>query len=102
MSAVELSAFELEVIFHALEDACIKEEDQVDDYSGRFMFGETCFGFIGGVGMFAEFISGLKAQESDEALGLADDLAKRVKTDSMARDTIFYFPGVKLEEASAA
>ena len=102
MSAIELSAYELEVIFHALENACIEEEDQVDDYSGRFMFGETCFGIIGGVGMFAEFISALKAQECDEAFGLADEFAKRVKTDSMARDMIFYFPGVKLEEASAA
>lgn len=102
MSAVELSPFELETIEDALQDAGIEEDDLALDYSGRFMFGERCFGIIGDASIFARFVAALTNQGTDEAAELVGEFVQRVKTDSMARDTIYYFPGILLEEASAA
>lgn len=62
------------------------------DYSGRAMYGETCAGFTTG----CEFALGI---DLGRLMGEdAEKLANKARTDSMGRDTIVYFPGVKLED----
>jgi hypothetical protein len=85
-----------EAAVEALDDL-----DQVSiygDYSGRAMYGATCFGVVvpdAGHAM-AWLVSLAERIGADEARGLA--LAAR--TDSMGRDLIVYFPGYKLEDAA--
>lgn len=74
------------------------------DYSGRGMYGRTCFGFIGNATtlckFFVAFVSEAASYSDDDALieriEVADELAERVRTDDMGGDTIYYFPGVIL------
>lgn len=63
-----------------------------NDYSGRGMYGETCFGVSGA----DEFTLGVIFHRlmGDTAV----ELANRANTDTLGRGTIVYFPGVKLED----
>jgi hypothetical protein len=85
------------------------DEDQVRwDYSGRGMYGRTCFGFTGNQRNLVAFALGLgyesRAQEDDPSeeveftQGDAISFLAAVRTDSMGLDTIFYFPGVEVEQ----
>jgi len=66
-----------------------------DDYSGRGMYGEQCFGVVlHDAREFALFI--LCVGQVDHTL--AQSLARKVRTDNMGYDMIYYFPGVQLEE----
>lgn len=78
----------------AVEEAAeYAEVDLRRDYSGRFMFGDTCFGIVGDAGGFAAFIA--EIAQSDGAL--AERLSKSATTDSMGLSTIYYFRGFALE-----
>jgi len=89
-----------------LEDAEIDERAARWDYSGRGMYGRTCFGFTGNVRTLAAFFTqlgfaaGQKVAEDgsrcDELETLIDVLAGELTTDSMGLDTIFYFPRVEV------
>lgn len=76
------------------------DSDLRRDYSGRFMYGDECFGIVGGPGEFAEFIALIASDEADGCAteGLAKRLADAVKTDSMGLSTIYYFPGYLLAD----
>lgn len=65
------------------------------DYSGRGMYGATCFGITGNLWLFGKFLLALSDCLDD--VEVMDDLMDRVCTDSMGHDTIFYFPGLKVE-----
>lgn len=64
-----------------------------DDYSGRGMYGKTCFGIVAdnSVLLGAALIITL-----GEDLGL--QMAEKTVTDSMGRSTIFYWPGWTVAE----
>lgn len=61
-------------------------------YSGRAMYGDTCFGIVGTPGQTAQFLIAL----AEEDRMLAVDLAEAMTTDSMGRSMITYFPGYAL------
>ena len=72
-----------------------------EDYSGRGMFGRTCFGLVysGTAGQLCACF--LRAMD-DDGTGTAQELADLLddmRTDSMGYDTIYYFPGWELEES---
>lgn len=83
----------LEAVFQAGLD-----EDAVRwDYGGRYMYGKTCFGVIGGINDFAVFLVELATQDV-EGYDWANEFAQRVRMDNMANEYIFYFPHVELTE----
>lgn len=59
------------------------------DYSGRAMYGGTCFAIVGSDQDLLEFMVFL-AQEDAEA---AETLARSVRRDNMGMDMVFYWPG---------
>lgn len=69
-------------------------------YSGRGMYGKTCFGFVGDEEQYAEFLFALIEQNHEDdahvsdAIQVAREFSSRVCRDSMGFETIFYFPGV--------
>jgi hypothetical protein len=65
------------------------------DYSARGMYGASCFGIIGDLRLYGNFILALSIYVDD--IDEMTDLVNRVRTDSMGHDTIFYFPGFKVE-----
>lgn len=60
------------------------------DYSGRGMFGQKCFGIVGGIGDLVTFMMELVKEEPD----LAQEMASYIQHDSMGLDSIYYFPDV--------
>jgi hypothetical protein len=58
----------------------------MDDYSGRFMYGETCVGVVGSQFELASFWSGLP-------LAIRETLGQP-RIDNMGLDFIWYWPGV--------
>lgn len=79
------------------------------DYSGRSMYGRTCFGFVGGLQDLARFFTELgrgqgwfdqsgDPDEYPDLCDLVDALQRSLTRDSLGFDTIFYFPGVDVTE----
>jgi len=84
-----------EVVFDAADMAGLDtDEDLRRDYSGRFMFGEECFGIVGDAGSYGEFMANVAMEDAD----LAKALAGAVRTDSMGLSTIYYFPGYRMAD----
>jgi len=68
-----------------LQDICEDLGIEYDPfYSGRGMFGATCFSITGGTSDLVRFLRALDDEDADE---LVDP-----STDSMGRDTVFYWP----------
>jgi hypothetical protein len=66
-----------------------------DSYSGRFMYGSKCCGFVCDHSKLVSLGVELHQLMGDEAL----DLARRAKTDNLGMyDMIIYFPGYLLED----
>lgn len=85
----------LEIIVEAAESANIDPDNIRGDYSGRGMYGSTCFGVI--VANMSEFLRFmLEIERTDCGFDYTNYLADWVNQDSMGYDTIYYFPGVKL------
>lgn len=78
-------------------------------YSGRGMYGGTCFGFTGTMEDYSYFLLGLvnwfytQTEDIADSIQLAGFFVERVQTDNMGRSTIFYFPGIEVvdDEANA-
>lgn len=90
-------------ILAALDYADMDSEDAPHwGYSGRSMYGRTCFGFVGTMEDYTNFILGLvdvfydQTEDIDVSKHLAGQFGERVATDSMGHDTIFYFPGIQV------
>lgn len=67
-----------------------------DDYSGRGMYGKSCIGVTGDdIGNVIRMLFELKDNDEDLAYVLVDG---RIATDSMGLSTIFYWPGVSVED----
>ena len=72
-------------------------------YSGRFMYGRTCFGIVvEDERDLVKFFSGLKdaIEATDEDSELLDSLQDNMSTDDMGRRMIAYFPGYSLDGPS--
>lgn len=90
-------------ILAALDYADMDSEDGPRwGYSGRGMYGRTCFGFVGTMEDYSNFLLGLvdvfydQTEDIDTAKYLASQFGERVSTDSMRYDTIYYFPGIQV------
>lgn len=93
---IKLSALE-KVLWQADID-----DDQVRlDYSGRGMYGQACFGFTGTMEDYTRFVVAMLThytpeRESECSEDYAIALGQGVRTDSMGRDMIFYFPDFRV------
>lgn len=68
-----------------LQDICEQHEIEYDPYySGRGMFGATCFSITGKTSDLVRFLRALDDEDADE---LVDPT-----TDSMGLDIVFYWP----------
>ena len=94
-------------------DELVTKADEYDDieftdsYSGRFMFGRLCFGFVGSTGAVDEFYNilrdimldeGISESVREEAEHFFTDRRKDIAQDNMGLKFIFYFPYVSVEE----
>lgn len=73
------------------------------DYSGRGMYGETCFGLVGHVRQITKVLMALvgeAAANGDDTVPLFE-MVDRTRTDDMGRATIVYFPGYEIVGESA-
>ena len=97
--ATKLGPLDTEAVVEAAEAAGLEGDDLRRDYSGRGMFGDRCFGIVGGPREFAAFIAEVTMAESDGRAteGLAGRLAENVVTDGMGLSTIYYFPAYLLD-----
>lgn len=86
-----------QLLLDAADAADIEEDYLRWDYSGRGMYGRSCFGIVGRMADYSRFLVAL-ATEGEEGHDVAWELTDRVSTDNMAYDTIFYFPGAQIED----
>lgn len=91
----------------ALEAAGVTEYSLRDDYSGRYMYGDTCLGIVvpSAASLLAVFavlggeVRNMFDDDDDEYEGADEyvdrlvEFANAARTDNMAYDTIVYFPG---------
>lgn len=97
-------------IVSALEQANVDTDNIRADYSGRGMYGETCFAItfdtINELGRFLVELTASLAEDTmcDEepdvydATETARKLAVRMRTDSMGGGIVAYFPSITLED----
>lgn len=107
-----LSANETTILVDALDAPGIDGYRLSLDYSGRGMYGDTCFGVIFENGVSAAFSwlaalgyqlgydEGQDGTPEDVDTDLATDLARNARTDNMGYSTIVYFPRFQLDEES--
>lgn len=79
------------------------DETQIrDNYSGRGMYGETCVGVVGSsVATAIQFMYALAEVLHDDEYDQKDfvlEMAEAIRTDNMAFNTIFYFPGYTVSD----
>ena len=75
----------------------LADEDVYKGYSGRAMYGSTCFGLtLNDERQYGRFLVELATTDHD----LAIDLAERVTTDQLGLGQIFYFPGLDWSESA--
>lgn len=100
-----------DIVIYALENANLDSEGLREDYSGRGMYGDTCFGFVtndyGSSFAFFVQLGIVGAQNEEQSLdddsdyfdtGEAELLANSARTDAMGHSTIVYFPGWSLSD----
>lgn len=99
---VEISKSDL---LEALSYIELEEESDVRwGYSGRSMYGRTCFGFVGSMEDYGTFLLALvdvyydQTEDINVSRELAGHFVERCCTDSMGYSTIFYFPGIQVLE----
>jgi hypothetical protein len=81
----------------ALYAADLDESALYEDYSGRAMYGASCFGLVCDAGGFAAFCAAFaKGNFTDDDPDV--DWLSKVRTDSMGLSTIWYWPGVTVEK----
>jgi hypothetical protein len=80
-----------------LEDLQSEGFDLRDDYSGRFMYGENCLGLTGDFSDLMRFTLRITDPENEWRVSNNEWLLS-VRSDSMGRDMIFYWPTVSVEK----
>ena len=66
-------------------------------YSGRFMYGKTCFGLVGNFSSILKALFAFLADYPEHAKALAKTV-KCMKSDSLGRQEIVYFPHVSIPD----
>jgi hypothetical protein len=89
-----------QAVVDALEGSDLTEDAVYDGYSGRAMYGATCFGIVhDSPGQLLAFFATLGAI-SEHAYGLdmhdIGRLAQGARQDDLGLSTITYFPGFEL------
>ena len=79
-----------------------------EDYSGRGMYGESCFGVVGDEIALAEFETALAlltvSEDLDDevnghtVLNALVDVRDMRREDSMGMDRVYYYPGLSVTE----
>lgn len=93
MEATVLDHSQSEAVVMAADMAGIDiDGDLRREYSGRGMYGDTCFGIVCGGREYGTFVAELAGDDPE----LARELADAVKTDDMGLSTIYYWPGYQL------
>ena len=87
-----------DIILRALYDAGLDEEDLYENYSGRAMYGDKCFGVVGSIGDLVKFVLALSSYDARGELGGDIDWVADVVTDGMGMQSIFYWPGVNVSK----
>lgn len=90
----QLTVDDLELITEILEQ---HEAGTVMQYSGRAMYGEQCLGIVTDDEASTFLILGLELADAN-AQTLGTILLRSVRTDSMARSSVVYFPKVSMPE----
>lgn len=91
---------ETQILHTALDATGLDEADYTirNDYSGRGMYGDTCFAIdMADMTQAFQLIAAFGAELADDAFQ-GQELARRARTDSMGFDIVLYFPGVQLVE----
>lgn len=83
------------VIEEAIANAVDGEVELYEGYSGRFMYGERCFGLTGST----TAIQGVMLELAFSDIDLARELNRSSRQDNMGHDTIVYFPGYDLDDS---
>jgi hypothetical protein len=94
----QLTVDDLELITEILEQ---HDVGTVMQYSGRAMYGEQCLGIVTEDEASAFLILGLELADAN-AQSLAVILLRSVRTDSMGRAVVVYFPKVSMPEGYSA
>jgi hypothetical protein len=86
----------------AIESVLEDDEDFRTDYSGRGMYGATCFGIVTSnvprtLMLMATGIIEASDIEGGEGIDLVSELAGVARVDSMGLSSIVYFPGYELD-----
>jgi hypothetical protein len=82
---------ERDTLLDAIDGAGLPEEAAHWNYSGRFMYGDTCFGLVvQNDGDFAMFCAVLGSSADDW------DWVHGVRSDNFGRGMIYYWPEVKV------
>lgn len=82
-----------DTIEEAIGISC-RDVELYESYSGRFMYGEHCFGLVG-------THEGIQAAMVEIAIldnQLGRELSRASRQDSMGHDVIIYFPDYQIEE----
>jgi hypothetical protein len=86
-----MNEIDLQAVLDALPDNAKLREH----YSGRYMYGEICFGVVGARRDHFIFLAGLAnalvMNEQDPEIAV--EIAQTATVDQMALDWIMYFPG---------
>ncbi len=83
-----------------IEEFCEQAEKSLhSSYSGRGMFGSTCYGISGegsGAGLVADLIQYAAEilEDKEEILEFIDEISSNLREDSMGRGIIVYFPNI--------
>jgi hypothetical protein len=97
-----MQEIERQIIVDALEKADQLDDDTRledvlrEDYSGRGMFGDRCFGIVGALDAFGLVLVELTEDGHGE---LARNMASNVRTDNMGYEAIYYWPELTLTPA---
>lgn len=67
-----------------------------EEYSGRGMYGATCFGVTGPTSVLGRFLVALRMY--DEHVELCEGLAEAATHDDLGLGSIWYFPGFRLND----
>ena len=81
-------------IAQEIKNYCEEREIKfVGDYSGRFMYGKKCIGYICEPNEKYNIMAGLADYLSKKNIDLSE---KKILEDNVARDRIIYFPYISL------
>ena len=101
-----------EITQEALDVALLESNVELrESYSGRGMYGDTCWGVVGEVEELNNFERQLAKSATvdmwgpvegdvegviEDFLGQLDEIESRRRIDSMGMNTIYYYPGIKI------